>query len=172
MTSSLTKTDLWAWCVKQISWSHMPFDLHYHPRHHLTRSDMIIKHIALQNKRWKRKGQLSDKALSKSELITILRYISDSKTPKVRKPVRGLPSVAQWLGGTPRSQLRGPRFEPWSGNLSPHAATKSSNAVTKRTSMPQQRSKILCAATKTRHSQLNKNKYVLKTIVRISHSNS
>ena len=31
----------------------------------------------------------------------------------------------------PRSQLREPRFNPWSGNKIPHAATKSSHATTK-----------------------------------------
>ena len=56
--------------------------------------------------------------------------------------------------------------------LSPHAATQSSNATTKRTGIPQQRSKILCAAAETRHSQINKIKCFFKTTVRISHSNS
>ena len=47
--------------------------------------------------------------------------------------------------------------------LSMYVATKSSHATTKESCMPQQRLKILCATTKTRHSQRNKqvtiNKY-------------
>ena len=50
-----------------------------------------------------------------------------------------------FLGGpvaeTPCSQCRGPQFDPWSGNQTSHATTKSSNAT----------AKILHAATKTRH---------------------
>ena len=48
---------------------------------------------------------------------------------------------------TPRSQCRGPGFDPWSGNWILHAATKSSHAAAK---------KIPHAATKTWHSQINK----------------
>ena len=44
---------------------------------------------------------------------------------------------------TLRSQCRGPGFNPWSGNLIPYAATKSSHA-----------------ATKIQHSQINK--YIFK----------
>ena len=35
------------------------------------------------------------------------------------------------VGKTPRSQCRGPRFDPWSGNLIPCATTKSLLAATK-----------------------------------------
>ena len=35
------------------------------------------------------------------------------------------------MAKTLRSQCRGPRFDPWSGNYIPHAATKSLNAATK-----------------------------------------
>ena len=40
---------------------------------------------------------------------------------------------------TPRSQCRGPRFDPWSGKEIPHAATKSLPASTKRCPVPQLR---------------------------------
>ena len=43
------------------------------------------------------------------------------------------------------SQCRGPRFDPWSGNWIPYAATKSSDAYLK----------ILHAATKTWCSKIN-----------------
>ena len=38
---------------------------------------------------------------------------------------------------TPCSQYRGPRFNSWSGNWIPHAATKSSHAGIKRSCMLQ-----------------------------------
>ena len=44
----------------------------------------------------------------------------DTKIPS--KSLLGVTSlVVQWL--TPSSQYRGPRFNPWSGNRIPHAAT-------------------------------------------------
>ena len=43
--------------------------------------------------------------------------------------------IRDFLGGpvakTPCSQCRGPRFDPWPGNLNPHVATKCSYAITK-----------------------------------------
>ena len=42
--------------------------------------------------------------------------------------------IRDFLGGpvakTPCSQCRGPRFDPWPGNLNPHVATKCSYAIT------------------------------------------
>lgn len=47
------------------------------------------------------------------------------------------------------SQCWGTRFDPWSGNWIPHATAKALHGTTKDSRGPQQRSKILCAATRT-----------------------
>ena len=57
---------------------------------------------------------------------------------------------------TPQCQCTGPGFNPWSGNEIPHAATKRSHFATKDPAMLQRKSKVLCAATKTGYSQINK----------------
>ena len=53
------------------------------------------------------------------------------------------------------SQCKGPGFHPWSGNETPHAATKSSHTTTKDLACcnEDQRS---CPTSKTHHSQINK----------------
>ena len=56
------------------------------------------------------------------------------------------------MAKTPHSQCRGPRFDPWSGNLIPHATTKSSHAATKD------------PATKTRCSQIKKINSTLRLV--------
>ena len=54
----------------------------------------------------------------------------------------GTSLVVQWL--TPRSQCRGPGFDPWSGNYILYTLSKSSHATTVNT------------VNTTQHSQINK----------------
>ena len=54
------------------------------------------------------------------------------------------------------SQLKGHRFDPWSRNSIPHAATKTLHASTKRSGISQGGPKVLCAITETQHSQIHK----------------
>ena len=60
----------------------------------------------------------------------------------------GTSLVVQWLRLHALNQCRGLGFHPWSGNQIPHA-------VTERSCMLQQRSKILSATVMSRHSQIN-----------------
>ena len=57
----------------------------------------------------------------------------------IRTKIKNFPGGP--VAKTPRSQYRGPRFDPWSGNI-PHM-------MQLRVCMLQQRSKILSAATRT-----------------------
>ena len=60
------------------------------------------------------------------------------------------------LAKTPCPQFTGARFNLWSGNSIPQVASKSSHVATKDPACCNGKMKILCAATKTCHSQINK----------------
>ena len=82
-----------------------------------------------------------------------------------------IPQDREFPGGpvaeTPRSQCRGPGFDPGSGNQISHAATKRSCKPQLKQRNPYAATKIPHAATKTRHSQIIK----INTIERLSHGN-